>query len=118
MVNMEPSMKESINIKVEFKGGLEMLFDNKLSLDINSKDIEEYLKKQETKTEKLRMLDLINYLSTLIKPNERDLFVDDKRLRAGILVLINDTDWELEGEGEHELEDKESICFISTLHGG
>lgn len=38
--------------------------------------------------------------------------------RPGILVLINDTDWELEGEGDYVLKDGDEIVFISTLHGG
>lgn len=38
--------------------------------------------------------------------------------RPGILVLINDTDWELEGEGEYELKSGDELVFISTLHGG
>lgn len=38
--------------------------------------------------------------------------------RPGILVLVNDTDWELEGEGDYILHDKDEIVFISTLHGG
>lgn len=38
--------------------------------------------------------------------------------RPGILVLVNDTDWELEGEGDYVLKDGDEIVFISTLHGG
>ena len=38
--------------------------------------------------------------------------------RPGILVLVNDADWELEGEGEYQLKDGDEIVFISTLHGG
>lgn len=38
--------------------------------------------------------------------------------RPGILVLINDADWELEGELDYELQDGDEVCFISTLHGG
>ena len=38
--------------------------------------------------------------------------------RPGILVLVNDTDWELEGEGEYALKDGDELVFISTLHGG
>jgi ubiquitin related modifier 1 len=34
------------------------------------------------------------------------------------LVLVNDTDWELEGEGEYQIKPKDEIVFISTLHGG
>jgi len=38
--------------------------------------------------------------------------------RPGILVLINNVDWELCDELEYELQDKDEIVFISTLHGG
>lgn len=38
--------------------------------------------------------------------------------RPGILVLINNTDWELEGEGSYQLRNNDEIVFISTLHGG
>jgi len=38
--------------------------------------------------------------------------------RPGILVLVNDTDWELEGEGDYVLQNGDEIVFISTLHGG
>lgn len=38
--------------------------------------------------------------------------------RPGILVLINDADWELEGEEEYELQPRDNIVFVSTLHGG
>jgi ubiquitin related modifier 1 len=38
--------------------------------------------------------------------------------RPGILVLINDTDWELEGELDYELKNGDEVVFISTLHGG
>jgi hypothetical protein len=38
--------------------------------------------------------------------------------RPGILVLINDTDWELEDGLEYELKERDVLVFISTLHGG
>lgn len=38
--------------------------------------------------------------------------------RPGILVLINDADWELEGEESYELKSGDNILFVSTLHGG
>lgn len=38
--------------------------------------------------------------------------------RPGILVLINDADWELEGEEKYELQSGDTIVFVSTLHGG
>lgn len=44
--------------------------------------------------------------------------IADGGRRPGILVLINDADWELEGELEYELRDRDEVVFISTLHGG
>lgn len=38
--------------------------------------------------------------------------------RPGILVLINDADWELEGEESYEVQRGDNILFVSTLHGG
>lgn len=38
--------------------------------------------------------------------------------RPGILVLINDVDWGLEGEENYEPQHRDSILFVSTLHGG
>ena len=38
--------------------------------------------------------------------------------RPGILVLINDADWELEGEETYQIQPQDNILFVSTLHGG
>ena len=38
--------------------------------------------------------------------------------RPGILVLINDCDWELMGGIDYTVEDGDALVFISTLHGG
>lgn len=40
------------------------------------------------------------------------------RRRPGILVLVNDADWELEGTTTYRLRPGDVIAFISTLHGG
>ncbi|KAG9354177.1 hypothetical protein JZ751_012301 [Albula glossodonta] len=47
-----------------------------------------------------------------------ELFVQGDTVRPGILVLINDADWELMGELSYELQDQDNVVFISTLHGG
>lgn len=39
-------------------------------------------------------------------------------VRPGILVLVNDADWELEGEEKYELQSGDELVFVSTLHGG
>lgn len=38
--------------------------------------------------------------------------------RPGVLVLINDADWELEGQEAYELQAGDEVVFVSTLHGG
>ncbi|XP_066569204.1 ubiquitin-related modifier 1 isoform X1 [Amia ocellicauda] len=47
-----------------------------------------------------------------------ELFIQGDTVRPGILVLINDADWELMGELDYQLQDKDNLVFISTLHGG
>lgn len=42
----------------------------------------------------------------------------DAAPRPGILVLVNDADWELEGGEEMRLEEGDTVLFVSTLHGG
>jgi ubiquitin related modifier 1 len=39
-------------------------------------------------------------------------------VRPGILVLINEADWELMGQTDYILEEGDTVAFISTLHGG
>lgn len=47
-----------------------------------------------------------------------ELFLQNESVRPGILVLVNDTDWELLGELDYEIQQNDNISFISTLHGG
>lgn len=46
------------------------------------------------------------------------MFLKGETVRPGVLVLINDCDWELCGTLDAVLEEKDEIAFISTLHGG
>lgn len=90
-------------------GGLELLFDNRRKIAI----------KDEVKT----VRDLLPLLRDTYMPDKRkqSLFLQDSdggSVRPGILVLINDTDWELMGELEYQLKDGDTVLFISTLHGG
>ncbi|RDA95760.1 hypothetical protein CP533_5138, partial [Ophiocordyceps camponoti-saundersi (nom. inval.)] len=62
---------------------------------------------------------LIDHLCQhVIQDTRKHLFVLDGHLRPGILVLINDADWELEDEERYELKAGDNILFVSTLHGG
>lgn len=97
-----------VKIKVEFLGGLDVVVDKVRVHDITLD------KKDAT------LRDLVDYIcSDMIKnPNDIEVFIEDESIRPGIITLINDTDWELEGEMEYELEDGDVISFTSTLHGG
>ena len=54
----------------------------------------------------------------LVDTARSDMLVVDGSVRPGVLVLINDTDWELEGQLEAEVRAGDVVTFISTLHGG
>ncbi|AMD20730.1 HDL014Wp [Eremothecium sinecaudum] len=99
-----------VNVIVEFLGGLDAIFENKRKYNIKFSS----QNGQET------VGDLINYIVENMIKNQRDkeFFIQDNSIRPGILTLINDTDWELEGEQEYILEDGDVISFTSTLHGG
>ncbi|KAK3995076.1 ubiquitin-like modifier 1 [Cladorrhinum sp. PSN332] len=104
---------ETIPITVEFSGGLEMLFSNqaKHSISIPSTD--------PASKSPINIGHLIRHLlDNLITDERTDLFVLEGHVRPGILVLINDADWELEGEEEYEIQSGDTILFVSTLHGG
>ncbi|KAF2817206.1 ubiquitin related modifier 1 [Mytilinidion resinicola] len=122
------STEDVVPITVEFSGGLEMLFSNerKHKLSIAAKD-ESGLNSN--------VAFLVRYLcDNLMKDPRKDLFVLDGTVcvvpehvlspaltiqrRPGILVLINDADWELEGEDKYEIQKGDNILFVSTLHGG
>lgn len=97
---------------VEFTGGLEMLFadQRKHTLAVPAKD-------EEGKPVTVGWL--VNYLcEKVMKDSRKEMFVLDGHVRPGILVLINDADWELEGEASYALQPKDNILFVSTLHGG
>ncbi|KAK5081840.1 Ubiquitin-related modifier 1 [Exophiala xenobiotica] len=102
----------TITITVEFTGGLEMLFDNIPFHHVK-------LPAKNTQGQVVTIGDLIPWLcENLMKDTRKELFVLDGNVRPGILVLINEADWELEGEDKYELKDGDNVLFVSTLHGG
>eukprot|EP00042_Codosiga_hollandica_P025352 m.112568 g.112568 ORF g.112568 m.112568 type:complete len:91 (+) comp51842_c0_seq10:152-424(+) len=65
-----------------------------------------------------KMRDLLAWVRTTLIAERPELFMQNDTIRPGILVLINDTDWELTDELDYVLREGDSIVFISTLHGG
>ncbi|ORX62568.1 ubiquitin related modifier 1 [Hesseltinella vesiculosa] len=99
-----------LTINVEFSGGMELLFKNERKHKITLPS--------QTNGEPTKLQQLIFHIRDHLMTEKKDLFVDNDTVRPGILVLVNDVDWELCEELEYELEDKDQIVFISTLHGG
>lgn len=109
---MTHSHNSAIDIVVEFTGGLEMLFDNRRKHKIS-------IPKNDPDGSPVNINFLVRYLSDkIMKDSRKELFVVESAVRPGILVLINDADWELEGEEKYELVHGDNILFVSTLHGG
>ncbi|KAI0089417.1 ubiquitin-like modifier 1 [Irpex rosettiformis] len=119
--------QSTLSIKVEFGGGLELLFSNQRSHKVSlpshvpTAPPDANTTSEQGKKESGRPAD-ITYLMYWMRDNllkeREELFIENGTVRPGILVLVNDTDWELEGEGEYVLQDGDEIVFISTLHGG
>ena len=61
---------------------------------------------------------LLPWITTNLLQERPELFVQGATVRPGILVLVNDADWELMGELDYQIEKGDRITFISTLHGG
>lgn len=96
-----------VNVRVKFTGGMELL--------IKDKQPELTFSLPSTAT----MSSLILHIrDTAVQEDQQSLFCKDNTVRPGILVIINETDWEVEDGPNYVLQDNDEIEFISTLHGG
>ncbi|CAK9781182.1 Urm1-domain-containing protein [Cutaneotrichosporon oleaginosum] len=101
---------DDLTIKLEFGGGLHLLFS------AQPRHVVHVPRTNEGRPADIRFL--IQWMTKNLVSEREDMFIDGESVRPGILVLINDADWELEGELDYELQDGDEIVFISTLHGG
>lgn len=101
--------EEGLRVKVEFSGGAELLFGNEKRIDV-------LLPMNSNKNWNLKQL--IDWLKVNHLKERPELFVSGDSVRPGILVLVNETDWELLGENDYQLNSNDNVLFISTLHGG
>ncbi|BAE61789.1 ubiquitin-like protein [Aspergillus flavus] len=107
-----PEAHGSLSVTVEFTGGLEMLFSNERKHSVT-------LPARLSDGGRPSISFLLEYLvKNVMKDERKELFMLEDNVRPGILVLINDADWELEGEEKYELQPADNIVFVSTLHGG
>ncbi|XP_005088845.1 ubiquitin-related modifier 1 [Aplysia californica] len=93
---------------IEFSGGAELLCGNVKKHNV---ELPEQKDKWQVRT-------LLPWIRDNLVQERPELFMQGDTVRPGILVLINEADWELMGELDYELEENDRIVFISTLHGG
>ncbi|KAK6132380.1 hypothetical protein DH2020_033871 [Rehmannia glutinosa] len=109
---IERSKWSSSNAKnCEHKGGLELLCNSVKIHQVNVDTQAEGMKQ-------LTMKHLLSWVRTNLIKERPEMFMKGDTVRPGVLVLINDCDWELSGQLETVLEEKDVVVFISTLHGG
>ena len=99
-----------MEISVEFSGGLELMFDKQ-------KNIQLTFDPKPDGTE-FKLQDVIEALRVNHLKEKEEMFYQQGTVRPGIIVLVNDTDWELLDAEEYLLQNKDTVSFISTLHGG
>lgn len=101
-------MTQELHIKVEFGGGTELLFDKKKQLELSlTNDGENWTVDK-----------LIRHLRDNHIQERPELFASGTKIRPGILILVNDIDYEILGGGQCKLKENDKVLFISTLHGG
>ncbi|XP_022959206.1 ubiquitin-related modifier 1 homolog 2-like isoform X2 [Cucurbita pepo subsp. pepo] len=91
-------------------GGLELLCD---SVKIHDVSVD-----PENGAGTLIMKDLLSWVRSNLIKERPEMFMKGDTVRPGVLVLVNDCDWELSGQLDTPLEEKDVVVFISTLHGG
>lgn len=95
-----------VKVNLEFSGGLELLFGNQKEHSVD------------VPVEGLTAGALIAWARDHLLRERPELFVKGNSVRPGILVLINECDWELSGSLESPIAEGDHVVFISTLHGG
>ncbi|XP_072963099.1 ubiquitin-related modifier 1 homolog [Typha angustifolia] len=99
-----------MHLTLEFGGGLELLCE---SIKIHHVDVN-----PKAGEDKLTMRDLLVWVKSNLIKERPEMFMKADSVRPGVLVLINDCDWELCDSLDAVLEEKDAVVFISTLHGG
>jgi ubiquitin related modifier 1 len=82
-----------MKVSVEFSGGIELIFDSKKKVEIEI---------EESKAD-FKIRDLIEELRKNHLKAKEEMFVQGDTVRPGIIVLINDTDWELMDADEYTI---------------
>ncbi|CAG9539367.1 unnamed protein product [Cercopithifilaria johnstoni] len=101
-----------LSLKIEFSGGAESLFGMQKEFDIQMRN----------DSGPLFVSDLVRHINVNLIPDKSKSHLlvdkDGDGVRPGILVLVNEVDWDLLQGPKTILEDGDVVSFISTLHGG
>jgi len=113
-------MNTEMKVKLSWQGGAEALFGNVAERSVDLSEAEKRLGDQSEAGQPWTLRRLIGWLknSSGFLTGAPELFFNEDSVTNGILVLVNDTDWELLDELDYELEPNDAVVFISTLHGG
>ncbi|XP_005992171.1 ubiquitin-related modifier 1 [Latimeria chalumnae] len=101
-------MAAPVSLQLEFGGGAELLFNG----------IKKHCVTLPEQSKPWDIRQLLVWIKTNMLKERPELFIQGTTVRPGILVLVNDADWELMGELDYKLKDQDNVVFISTLHGG
>ncbi|KAG0723415.1 Ubiquitin-related modifier 1 [Chionoecetes opilio] len=85
-----------MKVNLEFRGGAELLVNNKShhSVDLDGS--------------KWTIGGLLDWIKTNLLQERPELFLQGSSVRPGILVLVNDADWELLGEMDYALQEDDN----------
>ncbi|CAH0730850.1 unnamed protein product, partial [Brenthis ino] len=108
-------MSNSLKLQIHFGGGAELLFDKIKKREVELPPLNKYF--PDCNRDEWTIKDLLIWIKDNLLKERPELFLQGDSVRPGILVLINDADWELFGELEYVIQKNDSIMFISTLHG-
>lgn len=97
-----------MKIRVEFGGGTELLFDKQKFINLELP----------TNGDPWSISKLIRHLSENHIKERVELFANEGKIRPGILILVNETDYEILGGDKYIIKPNDTVLFISTLHGG
>ena len=106
-----------VKLIIEMSGGLDLLFGKVKRHEITIPDNWKPSANSNISSS-IDMRILLQYMKEHMLQERPELFLAGDTIRPGIMVLINDADWELEGKLDYVLQDNDNIAFISTLHGG
>eukprot|EP00291_Cryptomonas_curvata_P024623 CAMPEP_0172161772 /NCGR_PEP_ID=MMETSP1050-20130122/6305_1 /TAXON_ID=233186 /ORGANISM="Cryptomonas curvata, Strain CCAP979/52" /LENGTH=142 /DNA_ID=CAMNT_0012831695 /DNA_START=112 /DNA_END=537 /DNA_ORIENTATION=- len=103
----------TVNVTLEFGGGLELLMGNVKEHKVRIDEGPSHVGQSGVTIKRV-----ISWIKGNLIRERPDMFVAGETVRPGILVLVNDTDWELCGGTAYEVQEGDQLTFISTLHGG